>query len=78
MQEEKLSYRKLHGGTVVGFHQGFIDIEGSPSEVRLDRENCLVAIENTKANRAGFATEAMFQKRLAAYEGAARFMGWLE
>lgn len=74
-----MQYRKLYGETVVGFFQnGYLDEHGKLHETRLDREGCLIATEKIKAGRAGFGTEGAFERRLAIYERAARFMGWLE
>lgn len=63
-------YKKLYDGTVVTFQ--------NLGEVRLDKTNCLVAINNIRANRDDYATEKAFAKQLSLYIGAARFMGWLD
>lgn len=64
-------YKKLYGNTMVSFL--FMG-----REVRLDRENCLQAIENIKAERDSFATQERFDAHLNVYIDAAKFMGWID
>lgn len=63
-------YKKLYNGTVVAFQNW--------GEIRLNKTNCLAAINNIRASRDGYATDKAFAKQLSLYIGAARFMGWLD
>lgn len=65
-------YKKLLGDTVVSF------MDGTGSEVRLNRASYLQAIENIKANRDEYASTEAYERNLEIYLGAARFMGWID